>query len=116
MAPDRGGRILGGSRIARSQRHETIFLKGNHEVLLEEFLPNPESFATWRHVGGIETLLSYGVRPSFDPDAAEQTMLAQRLAEVLPPAHRQLFENPKRSFICGDFFFVHAGVRHGAPL
>src|SRR5713226_906045 len=34
--------------IARSQRHEMIFLKGNHEVLVEEFLRNPESFATWR--------------------------------------------------------------------
>ena len=102
--------------IARSQRHETIFLKGNHEVLLEEFLRNPESFATWRHVGGIETLLSYGVRPSFNPHAPERTMLAQRFADVLPPAHRQFFANLTRSFSCGDFFFVHAGVRPGVPL
>jgi serine/threonine protein phosphatase 1 len=56
------------------------------------------------------TLLSYGIRPSSNPDAAEQTVLAQRLADVLPPAHRQFFENLKRSFTCGDFFFVHAGV------
>jgi serine/threonine protein phosphatase 1 len=102
--------------IARSQRHDTIFLKGNHEVLVEEFLRNPGSFATWRHVGGIETLLSYGIRPSFNPDAAEQTMLAQRFADVLPPAHRRFFADLKRSFSCGDFFFVHAGVRPGVPL
>ncbi len=102
--------------VARSQRYETIFLKGNHEVLVEEFLRNPESFAIWRDVGGIDTLLSYGIRPSFNPDAAEQTMLAQRLADVLPPAHRQFFRNLKRSFSCGDFFFVHAGVRPGVPL
>lgn len=102
--------------VARSQRHETIFLKGNHEVLLEEFLRNPESFTIWRDVGGIDTLLSYGIRPSSNPDAAEQIMLAQRLADVLPPAHRQFFRNLKRSFSCGDFFFVHAGVRPGVPL
>jgi serine/threonine protein phosphatase 1 len=102
--------------IARSQRHETIFLKGNHEVLVEEFLRNPQSFATWRHLGGIETLLSYGVRPSVNPDAVEQTILAERLADVMPPAHRQFFGNLKRSFSCGDFFFVHAGVRPGVPL
>jgi len=102
--------------IARGQRHETIFLKGNHEVLVEEFLRNPESLSTWRHVGGIETLLSYGITPSFNPDAAEQTMLAKRFAEVLPPGHRQFFGNLKRSFCCGDFFFVHAGVRPGVPL
>jgi len=102
--------------VARSQRHETIFLKGNHEVLLQEFLRNPESFTIWRNVGGIDTLLSYGIRPSSNPDAAEQIMLAQRLADVLPPAHRQFFRNLKRSFSCGDFFFVHAGVRPGVPL
>ncbi len=102
--------------VARSERHETIFLKGNHEVLFEEFLRNPESFATWRDVGGIDTLLSYGIRPSSNPDAAEQTVLAQRLADVLPPAHRQFLESLKRSFTCGDFFFVHAGVRPGVPL
>jgi serine/threonine protein phosphatase 1 len=102
--------------VARSQSHEMIFLKGNHEVLLEEFLRNPESFTIWRNVGGIDTLLSYGIRPSSNPDAAEQIMLAQRLAEVLPPTHRQFLRNLERSFGCGDFFFVHAGVRPGVPL
>jgi serine/threonine protein phosphatase 1 len=102
--------------IARSQRHETIFLKGNHEVLIEEFLENPESFATWRHVGGIETLLSYGIRPSSNPDAAERTMLAKQLGDVLPSEHRQFLASLKRSFGCGDFFFAHAGVRPGVPL
>jgi serine/threonine protein phosphatase 1 len=102
--------------IARSQRHEMTFLKGNHEALVEEFLRNPQSLATWRHVGGIETLLSYGIRPSFNPDAGEQTALAQQLADALPSAHRQFFGSLKRSFSCGDFFFVHAGVRPGVAL
>ena len=102
--------------IARSQRHETVFLKGNHEVLIEHFLYMPEALATWRQVGGIQTLASYGVRPSFNPDPAEQAALAQRLATALPPAHRQFLASLKRSFSCGDFFFVHAGVRPGVPL
>src|SRR5262249_26188224 len=82
----------------------------------EEFLRNPKSLTTWRHVGGIETLLSYGIRLSFNLDLAEQTMLAQRFADALPPAHRQFLGNLSRSFCCGDFFFVHAGVRPGVPL
>lgn len=102
--------------LARSQRHQMIFLKGNHEVMLEEFLRNPESFPTWRNAGGIETLMSYGIRPPFIPDAAERTMLARQLADVLPPAHRQFFASLQRSYSCGDFFFVHAGVRPGVPL
>jgi hypothetical protein len=61
--------------VARSQSHETILLKGNHEVLLDEFLRKPESFATWRDVGGIDTLLSYGIRPPSNPGPAEQMML-----------------------------------------
>jgi serine/threonine protein phosphatase 1 len=102
--------------VARRQSFETILLKGNHEVLLDEFLRMPQSFATWRDVGGIDTLLSYGIRPPSNPDAAEQMMLAKRFAEVLPPAHLQFLINLKRSFSCGDFFFVHAGVRPGVPL
>ena len=102
--------------VDRSQLHKTIFLRGNHEVLAEEFLRNPETFAAWRDVGGIETLLSYGIRPSSNLDAPEPAMLAKRLADVLPPPHRQFFRNLGRSFICGDFFFVHAGVRPGVPL
>jgi serine/threonine protein phosphatase 1 len=102
--------------IVRSQRHETIFLKGNHEVLIEQFLQKPRTLELWRHVGGFQTLLSYGIKPSFNPDAAEQTIIARQLADILPPAHRQFFENLQRCFICGDFFFVHAGVRPGVPL
>jgi serine/threonine protein phosphatase 1 len=102
--------------VARSRRHETIFLKGNHEVLIEQFIRRPESLATWRQVGGIQTLLSYGISPSFNPDMAEQSALARRLASVLPPAHTQFLGSLRRSFSCGDFFFVHAGVRPGVPL
>jgi serine/threonine protein phosphatase 1 len=102
--------------IARSQHHETVFLKGNHEVLIEQFLRRPESLATWRQVGGIQTLLSYGVRPSFSPDPAEQAALARWLADILPPAHVQFFRGLQPSYSCGDFFFVHAGVRPGVPL
>jgi hypothetical protein len=61
------------------------------------------------------TLLSYGIMPPSNPDAAEQ-VVTQRLAEVLLPGHQQFLRNLKRSFTCGDFFFVHAGVRLGVPL
>src|SRR5580700_8375457 len=38
-----------------------IALKGNHESLLESFLRDPSSGDSWRHLGGLETLHSYGV-------------------------------------------------------
>jgi calcineurin-like phosphoesterase family protein len=102
--------------IERGRRHAMVYLRGNHEVFLEEFLGHPEIFAEWRQFGGIETLLSYGIRPSFNPDASEQKMLASALTSVLPHTHREFLRRLRPSFTCGDFFFVHAGVRPGIPL
>jgi serine/threonine protein phosphatase 1 len=95
---------------------ETIFLRGNHEVYLLEFLKNPTILTEWRHYGGFETLLSYSLMPTIDPDLIEQKELAAALDRVLPPFHREWFAKLRDYFICGDFFFVHAGIRPGIPL
>ena len=34
----------------------------------------------------------------------------------MPDEHRRFLEELRLSFTCGDFFFVHAGVRPGVPL
>jgi serine/threonine protein phosphatase 1 len=102
--------------IDRGLRHASVHLRGNHEVLFEEFLRRPETLAEWRQVGGVETLLSYGVRPSPNPDDRERSMLAAALAKVLPRTHRLFLDGLKSSFCCGDFFFAHAGVRPNVPL
>src|SRR6266478_3354241 len=38
-----------------------IPLKGNHEELFESFLDDPSLGSKWRHLGGLETLHSYGI-------------------------------------------------------
>jgi serine/threonine protein phosphatase 1 len=60
--------------------------------------------------------MSYGIQPSLNPDAAEQTDLIGALTEVMPADHLRFLKSLKPSFLCGDFFFVHAGVRPGIPL
>ena len=50
---------------------ETVFLKGNHEKIAIDFLQNPSVLETWRSIGGIETLLSYGLKPQFNSSADE---------------------------------------------
>jgi serine/threonine protein phosphatase 1 len=35
---------------------------------------------------------------------------------ALPPQHLSFFESLQLSFTCGDFFFVHAGIRPGIAL
>jgi len=98
------------------QYRSSVYLKGNHEAFLEMFLRRPEILSDWRQVGGIETLLSYGLRPNFNSDTSEQKALAKALAKALPQAHRNFLRRLRLSFSCGDFFFAHAGVRPGIPL
>jgi serine/threonine protein phosphatase 1 len=38
------------------------------------------------------------------------------LNNALPEEHLQFFYSLRPSFVCGDYFFVHAGVRPGIPL
>ncbi len=102
--------------LERSLYRETVFLKGNHEAYFLEVLRDPAKLEDWRQFGGLQTLMSYGIQPSLNPDAAEQTDLISALIEVMPGDHLRFLQNLKPSFLCGDFFFVHAGVRPGIPL
>jgi serine/threonine protein phosphatase 1 len=102
--------------IERSHRRETVFLKGNHEVFLLEVLRDPTKIEDWRQFGGLQTLMSYGIQPTLSPDKAEQADLIRALIEVMPDSHLKFLNGLKLSFLCGDFFFVHAGVRPGIPL
>ena len=60
--------------------------------------------------------MSYGLQPSLNPDKAAQVKLIRTLRDVIPETHLRFLKSLKPSFACGDFFFVHAGVRPGVPL
>ena len=102
--------------IARSRTHETVCLKGNHEVFLLEVLKDPARLQEWRHYGGLLTLVSYGITPTMNPTAEEQVELIEELKHAIPPKHLAFVQQLPSSFTCGDFFFVHAGVKPGIPL
>ena len=102
--------------VARSRTHQAIFLKGNHETYLIDFVNNPPILEDWQRLGGLETLMSYGITPSINANAAEQARLAAAFDQALPENHRRFLGDLKSSFTCGDYYFVHAGVRPGIPL
>jgi serine/threonine protein phosphatase 1 len=102
--------------INRSRDHETVFLKGNHEAFLFDVLKDPAQLQGWKLYGGLQTLVSYGLTPSLNPDEAEQVELIRELADRIPLYQRRFFNSLRLRFVCGDFFFVHAGVRPGIPL
>ncbi|WP_026605752.1 metallophosphoesterase family protein [Methylocapsa acidiphila] len=102
--------------IRRAETHQTLCLKGNHEVCLVEFLENPAILKDWARFGALTTLLSYGLKPSINAGPMEQAALAEELSRTIPASHRRFLAELPLSFTCGDYFFVHAGVRPGAPL
>jgi len=96
---------------------ETVFLKGNHEAFMLDFLETGDSSSGWFHNGGLNTLESYGVelrgRYVWRPDSRE---LRDQLDENLPDRHRRFLGRLQIWHIEGDYLFVHAGIRPGRPL
>jgi serine/threonine protein phosphatase 1 len=93
-----------------------VFLRGNHEQVLLEFLDSPERYESWRAFGADETLISYNVAPPAFEDlrAYEETRNALRLE--LPPEHLAFVNATAYSKVIGDYLFVHAGIRPGVFL
>jgi serine/threonine protein phosphatase 1 len=95
---------------------EAVFLKGNHDSFVRRFLSSPAVLDEWRLYGGLETLVSYGLKPSINPGVTEQRQLAEELAKSIPNQHLEFLDSLNLSFNCGDFLFVHAGIRPGVPI
>lgn len=96
---------------------EAHFLLGNHEASVLSFLKDPVGGQAWLDYGGVETLLSYGVRVEHGPKSEDGLgQLCKSFAARLPERHKAFLEGLEPYFELGDFLFVHAGVRPGVPL
>ena len=97
----------------KKARPESIFLKGNHEAIMLDFLNDPEDMLHWLEWGGEETLSSYGVTCAASRPAEE---LAAELTEKMPSSHLPFLKSLVLTHQEGDYLFVHAGVRPGVAL
>jgi len=102
--------------IERSRTHEVVCLKGNHEAFILEFLEDASMLADWRQLGGLPTLMSYGLAPPGRMESSGHEKLAAELRQSMPKEHHMFLTNLQMTFVCGDYFFVHAGVRPGVQL
>jgi serine/threonine protein phosphatase 1 len=102
--------------VAHKRTCQSVFLKGNHETYVDDFIKTPSVLQDWQHLGGLETLMSYGMKPAINAKAEQQSQLAADFGQAFPEAHHQFLRHLKSSFTYGDFFFVHAGVRPGIAL
>src|SRR3954471_3424413 len=102
--------------VEYGQQTEAVFLKGNHELIALKCLSDPSLFDQWMRLGGLETLVSYGVARQGPAGARPIAELQAAFHGALPQSHIRFFRNLKLSFVCGDFFFVHAGVKPAVEL
>lgn len=92
---------------------EAVFLKGNHDETLLQFLTDPKIGEAWRAFGGLETLRSYGVAHAPGKDWAQTR---SEFAAALPERHLTFFKNLKLHTTIGDYLFVHAGIKPRVPI
>ena len=82
---------------------EVIFLKGNHEDMLDKFI-NGADRSTYLLNGGQQTLDSYLTKP------------VQSESFPIPPDHMEFFKSLRLYYETEEFIFVHAGLRPRVPL
>jgi serine/threonine protein phosphatase 1 len=95
---------------------ERLLLKGNHEDILERFLAEPEAMAGWCRLGGIQTMISYGVDVELEAARGGVRALARALRDRIPRDHLDMLGSLRTSASVGGYFFCHAGVRPGFAL
>ena len=104
------------TRLAEFRSNHIIFLRGNHEEALERFLSSPETSAEWLDFGGLQTLLSFGIKPPrFSAGRSDIIRVRDELAERLLSC-RPLFDGLVDVYRSGNVVFAHAGVDPRIPL
>ena len=90
--------------VGLKQDHpDIVFLKGNHEDMLQRYLAGSDRF-TYLFNGGQQTLDSYLNRENkseFSP---------------IPADHLDFYESLVLHYETEDYIFVHAGMRENVPL
>lgn len=103
--------------LSRDRSLDFTALKGNHEDVFLQFLDKPKEIGPlWMQIGGEDTLHSYGLSLPGRPAASEFLKVRDDLASRLPTAHLSLMLNLSTRLTLADYFFCHAGIRHGVPL
>ena len=94
---------------------KSIFLMGNHEQIMIDFLFNKiNNLEYWINLGADQTFKSYEIevvefiKDGFQDDNIEKLRL--RLLEKMSKEDLEFFKNLKISYIAGDYLFVHAGI------
>lgn len=87
-----------------SKSTNSIFLRGNHEILMIAARENENRLSDWVHYGGDTTLKSYSLKPEDNWSAN------------IPKEHWLFIENTLPYYQISKYIFVHAGLESGKSL
>ena len=94
-----------------------VYLRGNHEQTLLDFLEDEAVARSWLSYGGQSTLASYDVAVTKIPTKrTELVELQSQLRTKLPDSHYRFLNKTKSFYSLGTYFFVHAGVNPNYSL
>ena len=86
----------------------TVFLKGNHEDMLLDFLGlGGRGGDVYLANGGLAFFSSYGIEPFGD---------LSEIVQGIPRSHLEFLKNLELAVMVSEFLFVHAGVRPDKSL
>lgn len=94
-----------------------ICLMGNHEAMMLRYLADPRANVDWLHVGGYETLMSYGLNVDLSAIlkmGARQLRVA--LSAHLPEQHIEFLRDLPPAIRVGAYLLAHAGADALVPL
>jgi len=96
----------------------TVFLKGNHEDMMLQFLEAPNSRAErWLHFGGTQTLGSFGISAGVFVNGDNGLRdLAVSFQDALPPGTESWLRALPVSWTSGTVTVCHAGADPGIPI
>ncbi|ACF13027.1 metallophosphoesterase [Chloroherpeton thalassium ATCC 35110] len=81
--------------IELNDSYPCVFLKGNHEVMMQDYLIGDCIFDNWKYNGGTETLASY----------QENGHLS------IPSSHLKFLAQCRYTYETDDYVFVHGGLK-----
>lgn len=111
---DRGAHSAGvlDTLMDRANHRRVVCLSGNHEAVMLDAMASQEAFSHWLRMGGLETVFSY--LPAAPGIEEAQLWLDWRSA--VPQEHVAFLRRLSTNYVCGNYLFVHAGLRPGIPL
>ena len=115
---DRGPQVADviSALIRRANDTYAVFLRGNHEQLMLDFLEGRDCLNQWKAVGAVPSLLSYGLPAKLLSGEATPEQVRTALAWSLPQEHIDFLLHTGWYCAVEPYLMVHAGIRPGVRL